>query len=208
MKKKHDREAKKRKDRIETEKVLLETVGFIMETEGVPGLYINNVWRRSGVAKTALYRYFKSFDGLVLAYYRSLNFILEDLIFNIQNMTKDQLIDMIMAAIEKTYNLIAQKKAIRRFMLWEVTERNELFIDMVKEREAAHVAFLNKIKPLLPDNGINFIAVYSTIYSAINAMLIRSKTYPGTRYGLYIGNADGRKELFSTFRQLLVFSLA
>jgi AcrR family transcriptional regulator len=197
----------KRKDRVATEKRLICSVGEIMETEGPSGLTINKIWRHSGIAKTSIYRYFKNVNGLIIAYYKSEDIRLREIDFDISLSSKEDVIEAIMTSVEKTYHFIAHKKAIRKFMLWELSERQKILIKILKQREAVHVSFLKKIEPLLVGCSIDFKAVYALIYAAINCLVLEVKAYPGTHFGYHISNTKERERLFTAIRSLLTTAL-
>ncbi len=58
------------RDRSQTERKLIDAVGYLIAQEGLISVGINRVARQSGVNKVLIYRYFGSIDGLIQAYYR------------------------------------------------------------------------------------------------------------------------------------------
>jgi len=198
---------RKRKDRVATEKKLISSVGELMEQYGPAGLTVNNLRNHSGIAKTAIYRYFGGLNGLITAYYNSEDIRIQELEVDVTSLTKEKVIDLIVDSVEKTFHIIAHNKVIWKFMLWELTQRKKVLRNILKQREAVHVAFLKKIEPFLRDCSLDFKAVYAIIYSAINCLVLDAKACPGTHYGYHISNAKERERFFNTIRSILTFTL-
>lgn len=64
------------KNRKQTEQVLLEAVQGLVEESGFESIGINAVAARAGVSKMLIYRYFNSLDGLIAAYIRQHDYLL------------------------------------------------------------------------------------------------------------------------------------
>jgi len=62
------------KNREATKRRLLDSVGHIIKNHGFGGLGVNKVARGAHASKVLIYRYFGSFDKLVLAYVREKDF--------------------------------------------------------------------------------------------------------------------------------------
>jgi len=198
----------KKKNRVATEERMQAGIGNILETKGHSGMTVNKVFKHLGIAKTAMYRDFESFNNLITTYYESIDVRLEPLLVDVSTITTEALIDLLMNAIEKNYLFLAQSKIIREFCAWELSDKSEMFEKQIKARDAVHLKFLEKIKPCLKDNGIKFDAVYAIIYAATNSLVLENKMFPGSHYGYNVGNEQKRNELFTTFRQLITYALS
>ncbi len=64
------------RDREATEKMLLDTIGQMIAENGFEKIGVNAVSAQSGVSKILIYRYFNSIDGLIAAYIRKHDFLL------------------------------------------------------------------------------------------------------------------------------------
>lgn len=198
---------KKRKNRIAKENKAELAIGEIMQTEGPAGLKMSNISKYSGVDKKMLYRDYGTVENLVEAFWESEDIRFQELPVDVATLTKDKLVDLVMAAVQKHYLFFTQNKAARSFMIWEITERNKFLSKMNKKSEAVHQVFLDQIKPFLKEKEAKFITVYATIYSSVNSFVLRTKNIPGSHYGFNAGNEERRKQLFLTFREMLEFSL-
>jgi len=198
----------KRKNRLQTEERMKEGIGEILEAFGHSEVTINKVFKHIGIAKTALYRDFTSFNNLIITYYESIDFRLDLITVDTAILTTERLIDLLMDVIEKTYRSLMKSKIIREFMAWELSDRTNLFKNTNKKREMIHLEFLQKIKPFLKDKAERFEILYAIIYSSINSIVLESKVYPGTHFGINISNEEKRIKLFATWRVLLTLALS
>lgn len=198
----------KKKNRVATEERMQAGIGNILETVGHSGVTVNKVFKHLGIAKTAMYRDFDTFNNLITTYYETIDFRLDPLLIDTSMLTTEGLIDLLMISIEMNYRSLAHSKIIRAFCAWELSDKSKMFEKQIKARDEVHLKLLEKIKPGLKDNGVKFEAVYAIIYAATNSLVLESKMVPGSHYGYSVGNEQKRNELFTTFRQLLTFALS
>ena len=130
---------KMERDREMTEEKLINAVGELISEEGFETLGIRKVAEKAGVNKTLIYRYFESLDGLIYAFMKKNDFLV--------NTTKEQLDSSDIKGYLKSFfrREIADFRgniALRRMRRWELSTDKDIIIEIRAQREKSGVQFM------------------------------------------------------------------
>lgn len=120
------------RDREATEKRLIDTIGQMVAEQGFEKIGINAVAAQSGVSKILIYRYFGSVDGLMAAYIRKHDFLLN---FPLEVPTKEELPAFGKNLFRSHIEQLRKNPTLKRLYRWELSSNNEIVTKIREQRE-------------------------------------------------------------------------
>ncbi len=165
----------KKRDREQTENLILMTVDKIVCDKGFESLGINIIASQAGVSKTLIYRYFDSIDGLISQYIMK-----NDFWINIKPSTEsyNNINQFIKDMFDGQIKLMREKTALRKLHRWELSSNNEHIKNLRKLREDKGIMMIKEICKRTNKSQSDISAVASILSSAITYLAILSDSCP------------------------------
>ena len=182
------------RDRQETRKRILASLGRLLARQGSRGLGINAVAREAKVDKVLIYRYFGGLNQLYRAFalegntFPSLQEIAEG---RLQELSKLSPAEGAKAMILGFGRAIRRRPITKEIMRWDLQERNALTEALARERERRSQEWL----ALAPDlQGADLAAVSSVLVAGQVFLALRAKT-ADTYNGIELHSEGGWKRI-------------
>lgn len=121
------------RDREATEKRLLETIGDMICESGFEKIGINAVAAQSGVSKILIYRYFGSVEGLMAAYIRRHDSLLNSLPQELPD--RNTLPAFLKKRFREQVARLRKDIILKRLYRWELSSNNEYVAKIREQRE-------------------------------------------------------------------------
>jgi AcrR family transcriptional regulator len=204
--KKKNHPVKKRRDRIATEQKLLNTVGEIIVTEGFLRLKTNHIAAKAGVAKTAIYRSFKNVDGLIDCYYQIKDYRLKGVRGITTIKSKKDLVRFLMMRIHKRYDFLIDQPDMRQFMVWELSQTNNIFKHLISRRTKVNTFFLDKVRPLLTDSKIELTTACALAFSSVSFIALQSQSNIKNEFGMDLQSDHVKQQVMDAIEKIFNFS--
>lgn len=189
------------RNRVETEKKILDAVGCIVETDGFEKVGINAVAKKAGIAKMLIYRYFTSIDGLLAAYIK-----LNDYWLNIPldiALDKESLIPFVVQVYKSQIMQLRDNVVMRRLLRWELGNDNPIIAAIRSQREENGMTLI-KVVSSVSGKPIREIAEMASLLSAsITYLALLADTYP-IYNGLDIANDKGWEDLIDGIEKFII----
>lgn len=146
------------RDREATEKRLLETIGGMICESGFEKIGINAVAARSGVSKILIYRYFGSVEGLMAAYIRQHDSLLNSLPEEFPD--RKALPAFLKKRFREQIAGLRKDIILKRLYRWELSSNNEYVAKIREQREKIGMELIGKISEIsgLPQDEIASVA--------------------------------------------------
>ena len=182
------------RDRQETRKRILTSLGHLLARKGSRGLGINAIAREAKVDKVLIYRYFGGLNQLYRAFalegntFPSLQEIAEG---RLQELSKLSPADGAKAMILGFGRAIRRRPITKEIMRWDLQERNGLTEALARERERRSQEWL-ALAPDLP--GVDLAAVSSVLVAGQVFLALRAKT-TDTYNGIDLHSESGWKRI-------------
>lgn len=165
------------KNREETEKKIINSVGQVLIEEGANTLGINSIARRAGVSKVLIYRYFGSYDELILKYIKMNNpfpYLKEKTINYIDdgNISYQEVFSFFFEAL---IDYIGENPAFREILTFELVSSNRITKEIAIQREESAMDILNFVKENYPEINFDIPSITSLITGGIFYLCQRSK---------------------------------
>lgn len=190
------------KNREVTKRKLLDAVGHIIKNDGFGGLGVNKVARLAGVSKILIYRYFGTFNKLVITYVRE-----KDFWVNYTSRHQDQancnfsILEHLTHLLKDEFNHFYDHCEIEAALLKEITTNNLVLKD-VSNNTVLHS------RRLLPLKGENF-SDYSTYFNIISALLVAGthqlflQNHAGAGTGREVITSEPKSKLLHSIKQIV-----
>lgn len=189
------------RNRVETERKILDAVGCIVETDGFEKVGINAVAKKAGIAKMLIYRYFTSIDGLLAAYIK-----LNDYWLNIPldiALDKESLIPFVVQVYKSQIMQLRDNVVMRRLLRWELGNDNPIIAAIRSQREENGMTLI-KVVSSVSGKPIKEIAEMASLLSAsITYLALLADTYP-IYNGLDIANDKGWEDLIDGIEKFII----
>lgn len=165
------------KNREETEKRILNSVGRVLIEDGANLLGINTIARKAGVSKVLIYRYFGSYDDLILKYIKMNNPFPE-----LKNKTLDYINrgsinyrDAFSYFFESLVDYIYENPAFKEILTYELSCSNVITKEIALERERASIEILKIVEEKFPEINFDIASVTAVITGGVFYLCQRSK---------------------------------
>ncbi len=195
-----------KRNRRETERRLINSVGELFRKSGYAGLKLNKVARQAGVHKNLIYRYFGSVQELFKVY------ILEqdywsyyqnnlELILTINR--QDYGKNLSKMVLEKQLEYFYHNTEMQRLIHWEISERNAISRGISDERERIGEEMLALTDKYFQGTEINFRVVLALLIAGIYYFVLHGKINGSTFCGIDINDNKGMDEVNRTLKQIV-----
>ncbi len=166
------------KNKEVTKQKILEAVESIILTDGFDSLGINAVAKSAGVDKVLIYRYFNSFDELLITFIKSKDFFsnikLDDgVVKSIKS--KEDLKQLVIKILKEQISYIRKNKVLQEILLWELNNKNKVTDFIAKERETNGLDNINFLFKEFNNNEF-LLGSASLIIGGIYYLILRAKT--------------------------------
>lgn len=162
------------RNRLSTERKILESAKSLLAEHGFQAFGINAVARRAGCDKQLIYRYYGGLDGLV-----------EAIGVDLGSWVKDRIPDDTGGMFMLTYGDLMERLSLmfiealrddplmRRIVAWEVSEQTEQVKKLSDARARALSAWIDRMRgSLAPPKGVDAVAVNAIIFAAIQHLVL------------------------------------
>jgi len=179
-----------------TRKRLIDAVGTLLAKKGFKALGINALARQAGVDKVLIYRYFGGLPGLIAAYGKEGNFwptARELAGGDPMAFTRLPLQEKLSMAARNFIKALKSRPVTLEIMIWEMSERNELTVQLEDVREKSIREFFNMFMPANMA-GQELQAIAALFGSAISYLVLRSRNID-IYAGIELGKESGWERL-------------
>ncbi len=195
----------KQRNKEESKKKLIDSVGQIIIRDGFKGIGINTIAREANLDKVLIYRYFDGLDGLLRAFAMQKDFYLnisDQILKAVENARSKDIKELVIQILTAQLYEILKNKELQQLMLWEMIERNEITIAIAKEREEKGYELSYKLKQKLQLDNVDTDAVIALLVSGIYYLILRSKTVDIFN-GVELNSDDGWKRIENAIRLII-----
>ncbi len=178
---------------------MLNAVKIALVKHGFVKLGINAVAEESSMDKSAIYRYFEDFEGLLAAYIEKQDYWFQS--FE-QYTAKEKLTkDLVKNFFKEQYDLLYNHPELQEIFRWELSDKSSLSTPIAVKREIYSEELLEKSQHLLDHCGINFNYLLSIFLGGIYyAILHKDK---GSFFEVDISLKKHKEEFFKTMDWLI-----
>jgi len=181
------------KDRIATEKRLLDTIGEMIAEKGFENIGINAVAAQSGVSKILIYRYFGSVEGLLAAYIRQYDFWIN---FPREIPRQEELSDFLKKMFRLQNEQLHNNPTLKRLYRWELSSSNSTIDKLRKQREETGLWLINTVSELTKQDQKE-VAALATIISASIDYLVMLEDFCPQYNGIPLNKNCGWEQIFA-----------
>ena len=157
------------KDRVATEKRLLETVGRMIAEKGFEKIGINAVAAQSGVSKILIYRYFGSVEGLMAAYIRQHDFWIN---FPREMPRREELSGFVKKMFRQQVEQVHNDQTLKRLYRWELSSKNAMIDKLRQQREESGLWIIDTVSKLTNRDQKEVAALATIISAAIDYLVM------------------------------------
>lgn len=167
------------RNKEETKKNLIDSVGRIIEKDGIAALGINSIAKESGADKVLIYRYFGGLDGLLTSFISGIDFF-----SNVRERFGDPSLintkEELLAATKKLFagqlKEMSSDKTLKEILLWEMSTKNEITSAIAEKREQEGVRFVKEIRKKFIFRDADIEGLLSVLSGAVYYLALRSAT--------------------------------
>lgn len=183
---------------------LLESVGSIVRTAGFNHVGINNVASTAGVDKVLIYRYFGGLNGLLLRYIEKKDFYLNagPQFQQMADAADTNLMQLAEELFVQQYRSVMNDPEFRAFLIWELTEKNEITMEIARKREQVAIETLQILTghPVL--GGIDIAALSALMLGGIFYIALRTDIVDVFN-GIALSDEAGKARIEQFVRQMV-----
>lgn len=195
------------KNRLLTERKLIDAVGSIIRQKGYTGLGVNAIAKEAKVNKKLIYRYFNNVEQLIETYviekdyWLSFNNKIIDEI-DLKN-KKSSLIENYVSILEKQFEFFWNEDEMQKIILWEISEQTSLLDSVSMVREEYGNALLALSDPYFKNSAVSIRGVSALLVCGIYYLVLHAKKNDSTICGLDINTEEGRAEITKSLRHII-----
>lgn len=195
----------KERDSGQTERVLLDAVGELLDESGFSSLKTNQIARKAGKDKNLIRYHFGSLDGLLTAYIREKDywppfferFRLSD------HPEKTELENLFSGLMEENFRFFSANGKMQQIIRWQISEDNEVLREVSKGREREGAKLLGLTDPWFKESGVNFRALLALLLGGSYYVVLHAATNKSTVSGIDANLKADREELLKTISQVI-----
>ncbi|SHG86882.1 TetR/AcrR family transcriptional regulator [Pedobacter caeni] len=195
------------KNRLLTERRLIDAVGSIIRTKGYTGLGVNAIAKEAKVNKKLIYRYFDNVDRLIETYVIEKDYwlsfnnkILEQIDLKDK---KNSLIDNFVSILQKQFEFFWNEEEMQKIILWEISERTHLLDSVCMVREEYGNSLLAMTDTYFKNSAVSLRGVAALLVSGIYYLVLHAKKNESTICGLDVNTEEGRAEIQKSIRHIV-----
>ena len=164
---------KRERNSITAKMDMLNAVRTALIKHGFARLGINVVAEEASIDKSAIYRYFGNFEGLLAAYIDKQDYWLQSIqqYTPKDNLTKELGKKLIREQFEALYN----NEELQELIRWEIAEKGNLSAPITVKREIYSQGILQETRKILDNCGINFNFILSIILGGIYYIVLHKE---------------------------------
>jgi len=197
-----------KRNREETIRRLLATVGDILKEKGYAGLGVNKISARAGVHKKLIYYYFGSLNELVKAYIRQKDYWLPlfDAFQWPATLEKDDVKALFVDLLEEQFRFFYQEPEMQKLILWQISDVSPLMRHISEMRELEGAKFLALTDPYFEIAEVDFRSVVALLVGGIYYIVLHACHNKSSVCGIDINKEQDYAKLLKTIRQILNWS--
>lgn len=202
--------SKSPKNRLLTERKLINAVGSIIREKGYKGLGVNAIAKEAKVSKKLIYRYFDNVDRLIEIYVIEKDYWLSfnkkisaELLPKKLKNKKSHLIDFLSSLLEKQFEFFWNEDEMQKIILWEISEKTSLLNSVCKVREEYGDTVMELVAPYFKNSPVSIRGVAALLVSGIYYMVLHAKKNESTICGVDLNTEEGRAEITASIRQVI-----
>lgn len=188
------------RDREATEKHLLETIGDMICESGFEKIGINAVAAQSGVSKILIYRYFGSVEGLMAAYIRRHDSLLNSLPQELPD--RNTLPAFLKKRFREQVARLRKDIILKRLYRWELSSNNEYVAKIREQREKIGMELIAGISEIsgLPEEEIASMA--TLLNTSITYLVMLEEVCP-VYDGIPLNRDAGWEQIMQTIDRII-----
>ena len=166
------------RNRLLTEKRLLDAVSTILLEQGFPAIGINEIARQAGCDKVLIYRYFGGLDELLLAFAETTNLwweVDEIIIEEASDCASIALPDYLETLLNRYVEALESRPLALEIMAWELSAQNSLTTALARTRGERGMELVKRIRHYYEQPGIDIGGILGVLGAAINYLVIRTR---------------------------------
>lgn len=166
------------RNRLLTEKRLLDAVSTILLEQGFPAIGINEIARQAGCDKVLIYRYFGGLDELLLAFAETTNLwweVDEIIIEEAGDCASIALPDYLETLLNRYVEALESRPLALEIMAWELSAQNSLTTALARTRGERGMELVKRIRHYYEQPGIDIGGILGVLGAAINYLVIRTR---------------------------------
>lgn len=199
------KEPVKEKNKEQTKRKLINSVGEIVRLEGYTGLGVNKIAKQAEVNKKLIYRYFGSVENLIEEYVTEKDYWMT-FAKHMQEVVKTDkeipIKDVIGTILENQFNYFFEEKEMQKIVLWELTEKTAFMRSICNVREKIGGEFLKLTDDHFKNSNVNFRSVGALLVAGIYYLILHAKSNGSTFCEIDINQESGRKEILKAIKQI------
>jgi AcrR family transcriptional regulator len=168
-----------KRDREQTEQLLIDAVGAIVREAGIDAVGINAVAREAGVDKVLIYRYFGDINGLLAAWIARQDYFsrLQELIVDGADVRgRDAVLEVARSVLIGQLHAAVGNRELLEVFRWELGTRNEVTEEIARRREAQGSAITKVFERAVDDASVDVRAIVTLLSAGINYLALRAQT--------------------------------
>ena len=166
------------RNRLLTEKRLLDAVSTILLEQGFPAIGINEIARQAGCDKVLIYRYFGGLDELLLAFAETTNLwweVDEIITEGAGDCASIALPDYLEILLNRYVEALESRPLALEIMAWELSAQNSLTTALARTRGERGMELVKRIRHYYEQPGIDIGGILGVLGAAINYLVIRTR---------------------------------
>lgn len=179
------------KDRILTEKKLLDAVGDIITEEGFEKVGVNAVAKKAGISKMLIYRYFGGIDELIAKY-----ILHHDYWINIDShpSISENVGEYLKQMFRKQITQLREDITLKRLYRWELSSKNPITKQLREKRESNGCMLINTISELTHSPQKEVASLASVLSTSISYLVLMEELAP-TYNGIELQSDKGWEQI-------------
>ncbi|MEJ5055842.1 TetR/AcrR family transcriptional regulator [Sphingobacterium sp. MYb382] len=189
------------RNKIRTQQRLIAAVGEIIHTKGYMFLGVNSIARQADLDKKLIYRYFGSFDGLIVEYLLDQDYwlnILQD-IDTVMLSDSGEVVALLKALLNSFFDRFIVNSEYSTMMMLELVGNYKVLRNLNTIREEAISVFFERLEPFLKKQTIPLCSVFSLLIGAINFQFLYTHGMGRPFFGLSVKTTQTQQ----SFKELL-----
>ncbi|MCZ7556087.1 MAG: TetR family transcriptional regulator [Bacteroidia bacterium] len=194
-----------KRDREQTEQLLIDAVGAIVREAGIDAVGINSVAREAGVDKVLIYRYFGDINGLLAAWVARQDYFsrLQELIGEGSDArSRDAVLGIAQRVLIGQLRSVVGNRELLEVFRWELGTRNAVTDEIARRREAQGSAITKVFERAVDDASVDVRAMVTLLSAGINYLALRAQTVDEYN-GIPLTGKRGWKRLENAIASLL-----
>lgn len=168
--------SKRERNSITAKMDMLNAVRTTLIKHGFAKLGINLVSEEASMDKSAIYRHFGDFKGLLAAYIEKQDYWLQ----SIQQFNPNEKItkELVKKLIREQYDTLYNSQELQELIRWEIAEKGNTSSQITVKREIYSKDILEKSRNLLSHSNVNFNFILALVFGGIYYVILHKEKGP------------------------------